>query len=139
MKNSANAFAPSAVCWVAPSGITGGFSPGLVFGPVRGTSAGTVGRVGCGGATDVDEVDGGGTDAVVCGGVRVGDGAPLDDDVHAAQDSARNAVNVAIHRTGSSCPTQQQRATQEPDACGQRRLATRGAATRRMQTIRSSS
>src|SRR4051794_25366517 len=103
MKNSAKAFAPSGVCWVASSGITGGFSPGFVFGPVRGTSAGTLGRVGCGGATDIDDVTGAGTEAVVCGAVSVGDGGSPDDDVHAAQASARNATNVAIHRTNSSC------------------------------------
>src|SRR5690349_9076545 len=121
MKNTAKALAPSAVCRVAASGITGGFSPGLVLGPVRGTSAGTVGRVGRGGATDVDEVDeeGGGGETVVCGGVEVGGGVPLDDELHAAHTSARNAVNVTIHRTKSSCPNQKQRATQEPNACGQ--------------------
>jgi hypothetical protein len=46
MKNSANAFAPAAVCCMATTGMTGGVSPGRVFGPVRGTSAGTVGAVG---------------------------------------------------------------------------------------------
>jgi hypothetical protein len=42
MKNTANAFAPAGVCRVAATGITGGRSPGLVFAPVLGTSAGTV-------------------------------------------------------------------------------------------------
>ena len=46
-KNSANAFAPAAVCWVAKTGSIGGRSFGLRrFGPVVGTSAGTVGELG---------------------------------------------------------------------------------------------
>lgn len=48
-KNLENASAPAAVCFVASMGMTGGRSDGLVtFGPVRGTSAGTVGTVGFG-------------------------------------------------------------------------------------------
>ena len=49
MKNVAKARAPAVVCWVATTGMTGGFSPGCVrFGPVVGTSAGTVGTAGVG-------------------------------------------------------------------------------------------
>ncbi len=102
MKNSANAFAPSGVCWVASSGMIGGFSPGLVFGPVFGTSGGRVGRGGRGGP--VNDVDGGletGTDVVGGGTDTLGRGVGLAgppplDDVQAAQASTRNAANVQI-------------------------------------------
>jgi hypothetical protein len=104
MKNAANAFAPSGVCWVASSGITGGFSPGRVFGPVVGTSAGTVGRVGRGGPAKDD--DGGGAGVLLeteAGelGAAVLDviGAPTEDDVHATQPAAANAAIVQIPRT----------------------------------------
>jgi hypothetical protein len=102
MKNAANAFAPSGVCWVASNGISGGFSPGFVFGPVRGTSAGMVGRVGRGGPGSVDDDELLGT-TVVCSGVGACEGVPPDDDVHAAAQvsAARNAANVQIHRTHS--------------------------------------
>src|SRR5438445_11688660 len=44
-KNFANAFAPSGLCTVASSGITGGFScVERRLGPVVGTSPGTLGR-----------------------------------------------------------------------------------------------
>src|SRR5690242_13922183 len=107
MKNSAKALAPSAVCWVAATGMTGGFSPLRVFGPVRGTSAGTVGRLG--GRVEVRlvlAVDAGPVTGatVLRGGVVVGSGAPDDDDVHATAATAvrqavRNVVIVALGRT----------------------------------------
>jgi hypothetical protein len=108
MKNSAKAFAPRAVCWVASSGITGGFSPGLVLGPVLGTSAGTLGCGGPGGppgevddGTDTGaEVVGGGTETVGRGAVDGSDdGAVPPEDVHAAQASITNAANVQIRPT----------------------------------------
>jgi hypothetical protein len=105
MKNSANAFAPSGVCCVASSGMIGGFSPGLVFGPVVGTSDG---RLGCGGrggpACELDGADvvGGGTETVggaveTVGALERGDAVP--DEVHAAQNSSTNAANVQIRPT----------------------------------------
>jgi hypothetical protein len=105
MKNSANAVAPRALCWVASSGMTGGFSPGLVFGPVLGTFAGTLGCGGAGGPTGLDvdggaEVVGGGTDTVGCGEVGGSDaGAVPPDEVQAAQASITNAANVQIRPT----------------------------------------
>src|SRR6476646_2108813 len=102
MKNAANAFAPSGVCCVASSGITGGFSPGRVFGPVVGTSAGTVGLAGCGGplndgvadvvlATEELGVDGAGLLDVI--------GVPPEEELHATQPAAANAAIVQIQRT----------------------------------------
>src|SRR5690348_16916797 len=95
MKNSAKALAPSAVCLVATTGMTGGRSPLRVFGPVRGTSAGTVGRLGGGDvvrlvlAVEAGVVTGA---TVVCGALVVGSGVP-EDDVHAAVATAvRQAV-----------------------------------------------
>jgi hypothetical protein len=107
MKNSANALAPRAVCWVASSGITGGFSPGLVFGPLVGTSAGTLGVGGAGGPPEEDDVGpdgadvvGGGTETVGRGAVDGSDeGAVLPEDVHAAQASMTNAANAQIRPT----------------------------------------
>ena len=109
MKNSANDFAPRAVCCVASSGMIGGFSPGLVLGPVVGTSAGRVGLVGPGGPGEIEDtgpdVVGGGTDTVgrpVTVGVGTGDepgdepGDPPVDEVHAAQPNMTNAANVQI-------------------------------------------
>ncbi len=106
MKNSAKALAPSGECRVAASGITGGCSPLRVFGPVRGTSAGTVGRAGGGVEVLVGPLVDTGlvTGTVVCGGVKVGPG-PLEDDVHAAdsprQTAARNVAIVALGRISS--------------------------------------
>ena len=68
MKNAAKARAPRSVCCVASSGMTGGFSPGRVFGPVVGTLRGTVGWLGCGGP---------GLLIVIGGGVDFGIGARL--------------------------------------------------------------
>ncbi len=114
-KNSANAFAPAAVCCVASSGMTGGFSPLAAFGPVVGTSLGRVGRVGCGGPECVIEVVGAGLvgEGLVGGGVDTeADDAdeptvltgvpPPDDDVHAAVTASRQpaAANAAIVRIG---------------------------------------
>jgi hypothetical protein len=88
----------------------GGFSPGFVFGPVRGTSAG---RLGCGGrggpekVADDDEagaeVVGGGTDTLGRGADDVS-GEPPDADVQATQDSSTNAANVHIRPTSSIMP-----------------------------------
>jgi len=87
--------------------MTGGRSPGFAFGPVVGTSAGTVGLAG---ALDVG-VDGGGLDV----GTAVElPGSNGDDDVGSApllvheDSSAATRANVAmppIGRTGRSCPT----------------------------------
>lgn len=110
MKNSAKALAPSAVCLVAATGMTGGCSPLRVFGPVRGTSAGTVGRLG-GGVEVVEALPGDREEVtgatVVCGALSVGSGA-ADDDVQAAMtarqpatQAARNVVIVALARTSS--------------------------------------
>src|SRR5947199_299269 len=106
-KNSANAFAPPAVCCVAATGMTGGCSPGLVFGPVRGTSAGIVGLGGVDGP--VDSLDAGGetgevagTVADVVGPVVFGAAAEL---VQPATSSVRNAVNAPLRRTAKSCRT----------------------------------
>jgi hypothetical protein len=105
MKNAAKAFAPSGVCWVASSGITGGFSPGLVFGPVRGTSAGTVGCEMCGGPGAVDPTDvlGAGVETVrdtEPGAATDDEGESPAEDVHAATPRAiTNAANVQIQRT----------------------------------------
>src|SRR4051794_4653844 len=111
MKNSANAWAPRPVCWVASSGTTGGFSPGRVFGPVFGTSAGNVGVTGRGGPENDEDfvvVEGGGEVTAELTGTDEGAGDeavddagdPDDEDVHAAaQDSRANAANVPIHRT----------------------------------------
>lgn len=88
MKNSAKAFAPAAVCWVAATGMTGGRSPGSAFGPVVGTSAGTLGLGG----------------AVVCGvllpGVETGDDAG-DGSAELVQPatSSTNTANAPIRRT----------------------------------------
>jgi hypothetical protein len=78
-----------------------------VFGPLRGTSAGTVGRLG---GVDVrlvgDVVTGVVTGAtVVCGGVTVWPGVP-EDEVQAAlataaRQAARNVAIVALGRTSS--------------------------------------
>ncbi len=101
MKKAAKALAPSDVCWVASSGMTGGFSPRFVFGPVRGTSAGRVGWATRGGPglTVVPEEDaiGGGSETV---GVRAGEvGASPAEEVHAAAPAnATNAANVQIQR-----------------------------------------
>ena len=110
MKNAAKALAPSAVCLVAATGMTGGRSPLRVFGPDRGTSAGTVGRLGGGvdallvGVVDAGEVTGA---TVLCGALLVGSGA-ADDDVQAettvrepARPTARNVVIDALARTSS--------------------------------------
>lgn len=124
-KNSANAFAPSAVCCVASNGMIGGFSPRLMFGPVVGTSLGRVGRVGRGGPEWVTEV----VVEVLVGAVLVATEAdveagsdatapeedpllvgvlPPDDDVQAAvtdsrQPAAINAAIVRIDPTSKSC------------------------------------
>jgi hypothetical protein len=104
MKNSANALAPSGVCCVAATGITGGFSPGFVLGPVRGTSDGTVGGAGA----DEDELlEGGGaieTDVVgvVSGGLVGSDPPEL---VQPASSSVRNAAYARMRRTAKSCRT----------------------------------
>jgi hypothetical protein len=92
---------------VASSGITGGLSPGRVLGPVVGTSAGTVGRVGRGGPLNDggdSDVDVGGAGVVltteeigVDGGAVIG--VPPEDELHAAQPTAANAAIVQIHRT----------------------------------------
>lgn len=109
MKNSAKAWAPAAVCLVATTGMTGGFSPLRVFGPVRGTSAGTVGRRPGGGEVvcETGEVEVGGVEGcatVVCGGVMVRLGVPPLDDVHAAQSAARNAAIARVERTIAILP-----------------------------------
>jgi hypothetical protein len=99
MKNSANALAPAAVCANAATGSTGGFSPGCrKFGPVVGTSAGTVGRLGVGeglgaldGATGVDTW-------------ADDDGASPADPEQAARQSAANAAIAAFARTRHIMP-----------------------------------
>lgn len=108
MKNAAKALAPSGVCWVASSGMIGGFSPGRVFGPVVGTSAGRVGWVGRGGPENDDDEDAGCDDgATDVDGGRDDEGSddagePPDDDVHAAApNSNANAANVPINRTSA--------------------------------------
>lgn len=97
MKNSANALAPAALCCVASIGSIGGRSDGPVtFGPVVGTSAGTLGVAG---AVDVlgadDEVTG--VLGTECGGSD--DGAfpelPLQP---AARQTAAKAAIPAAHR-----------------------------------------
>src|SRR5690348_16162824 len=109
IKNSAKALAPAALCLVATTGMTGGRSPLRVFGPLRGTSAGTVGRLGGGVEVRVvPTVEGGVVSgaAVVCGALLVGsDGVP-DDDVQAqavtaARHAATNVAIVALARTSS--------------------------------------
>lgn len=119
MKNSANAFAPSGVCWVASSGMIGGFSPRLVFGPVVGTSAGRLGWGGSGGplCEDVtagddgpddtddddtdddrpDDTDGDDTDGEDTDGDDVG--VPPLEDVQPAHASTADAAAAQIHRT----------------------------------------
>jgi hypothetical protein len=87
MKNSAKAFAPAGVCWVATTGITGGFSPGFAFGPVVGTSAGTLGLAGAVGGVLLTGVD---------PAVEVGAGSP--EAVHPAT-SSTNTANAPICRT----------------------------------------
>jgi hypothetical protein len=95
------------VCWVASSGMIGGFSPALVLGPVSGTSGGRVGWVGRGGPVNDDDegeletgtdVVGGGTDTLGRDGVGLA-GPPSSEEVQAAQDSTRNAANVQIRPT----------------------------------------
>ena len=97
MKNSANALAPAAVCRVAKIGSTGGRSVGPVtFGPVVGTSAGTVGVAGAVGVLDADdEVTGElGTE---CDGSE--DGACPALPLHpAARQTAAKAAIPAAHR-----------------------------------------
>ncbi|MGH8860796.1 MAG: hypothetical protein ACRDVG_06105 [Jatrophihabitantaceae bacterium] len=105
---------------MASSGMIGGFSPGFVLGPVRGTSAGSVGRPGRGGPAW--EVEGSGVvgETVVIG--AVGDDEPLGaapEDVQAAHDSAANAVIVQIRRTPTSCPTGAAAASAARHRCGQ--------------------
>jgi hypothetical protein len=119
MKNAANAFAPAAVCWAASSGMIGSFSPGLVFGPVVGTSAGSVGVGGFGGPANDD--DGGGSIEIEAvrpiGALDVG-AAPPDEDVQAADNSAANAAIVQISRTSSSCPRSSRFSTATAKSCG---------------------
>ena len=105
--------------------MTGGFSPGRVFGPVVGTSRGTVGRVGWGGPGSVIVIRGGvdsgveslavddraGTlDAGVATESDVVRAAPPDEDVHAVASTAISAVayaaNARIRPTEALCPTQ---------------------------------
>lgn len=115
MKNSANALAPSGVCWVASNGMSGGRSPRLALGPVVGTSAGILGCGGAGGPeADADDGDGdrpGATAADDVGPDSDCDGADSDgvglgemgnvrpEEVQAAHDSTASAANVPIHRT----------------------------------------
>jgi hypothetical protein len=82
--------APAAVCWVAASGITGGRSPGRAFGPVVGTSAGTLGPAG---ADDVDAAVLGGADAEL---VRPGELLPL---VQPGTRSSTKTTNPPIRDT----------------------------------------
>ena len=125
-KNWPKAFAPSGVCWVASSDMIGGFSPGLVFGPVVGTSAGRVGCGGLGGPTcefegGAAEVVGGGTDPVGSG-VPVERGVPDPDEVQAAQHiSTTNAANVQIRPTDQMMPHPRPASTRNTTACGQAR------------------
>jgi hypothetical protein len=130
MKNAAKARAPRSVCCVASSGMTGGFSPGRVFGPVVGTLRGTVGWLGCGGP-GLLIVIGGGVDFGI-GSLEVDDRAgmldagvvtdsdvlgarPPDDDVHAVDSTATTAVayaaNARIRPTEALCPMQPGHAT----------------------------
>ena len=142
MKNAAKARAPRALCWVASSGMTGGFSPGRVFGPVVGTSRGTVGWLGRGGAgllivtgggvdsgvepTGVDDGSDSGLEAgTLAERGRLGTGAS-DDDVQAVANTATSSVayaaNARIRPTGAFCPRRCHPATiltQPVDGCGQ--------------------
>lgn len=100
MKNAANAFAPSGVCWVASSGMIGGFSPGRMLGPRVGTSAGSVGRAGAGGPPNpvelgTEPVGGTVTGAEPVGPGRAGAPAPPPDE-HATHANISNAAYVPI-------------------------------------------
>lgn len=101
MKNFAKAAAPAAVCCVAATGITGGRSPGLMLGPVVGTSAGTVGTGGVTGETVTEGVDGA-DDVTGADDDGVGVGS-LDAELVQAAAAAvtiAHAANARILRTG---------------------------------------
>jgi hypothetical protein len=76
---------------VASFGITGGFSPGRVFGPVRGTSAGTVGVAGR--ATPRLVLRGAGAFGVVLRGA----GVLADDDAVEGAGEGGVCAAVALH------------------------------------------
>ena len=109
MKNSANAFAPAALRWVAWIGSTGGRSFGPVtFGPVVGTSAGTVGELGAVGLLGGMLFVGG---VVVTGELLTELGGPVDGASPelslqpATRHSAANAaIPTARRMTPTSCP-----------------------------------
>ena len=91
MKKTAKALAPAGVCWVAASGMIGGFSPGRVFGPVVGTSAGMLGP-------GAGEVAGGGVVAGADRTLAVGAGAAPDVQAETAS-TARAAIPPIWQRT----------------------------------------
>ena len=97
MKKTANALAPALVCRVASAGITGGRSPGRVFGPVVGTSAGTRGD----GDGELEIVD---RTGVVVGPMGIVLRGPCMDPVHAATTSPAKTANPPIRCTRRMLP-----------------------------------
>jgi hypothetical protein len=98
----------------------GGFSPGFVFGPVVGTSAGSVGVGGLGGPANDDDDGGGSVEIEAVGPIGALDvgAAPPDEDVQAADNSAANAAIVQIGRTTQSCSPEPHFSTVSAGPCG---------------------
>ncbi|HEY7007471.1 MAG TPA: hypothetical protein VH395_00940 [Jatrophihabitantaceae bacterium] len=92
---------------MASTGSTGGFSPGRVFGPIRGTSAGTAGTAGAVGAA-------------TRGVVLPGAGAEL-----LERGAADDAVDVAVEEEGGVCAAVALQAAQHNAAATARASARR--------------